>query len=404
MTLLHDAPHPFRPLARRLSMALLLSLIACAPIPKKSAIADASSTPAATSATSAPITPTAPATAESASTAVAASILPAEPTPFDLTRADIRQFIEEISAKHGLPQKEVQALLGAGVFQPRIIAAISRPAETVLQWWEYRDRLVTNERIARGAEFAREHRLRLEAVHAATGVAPEYITAILGIETNYGRTKGSWRVLDALMTLGFDYPPRSRFFRSELEQFVLLAREEKLDPRSTLGSYAGAMGAPQFMPSSYRAYAVNGSGEGSGDVRRDLFTDWDDVIGSVANYFVAHGWQRDAPVLLDVTASPATLAAVMPTLDRRNLELRETAATARARGFAIPESISNDTRVILVPAALVDRPNVRIGLRNFHVITRYNRSILYAMAVHDLATAISAQLTQPAANPAVTAR
>lgn len=395
MTLLHDASRVSRPISSRLSLALvLLALAACAPTPKKSSAPAPAIPVVATPSTTAGTASTAP-----GSPSTSAAVLPTEPVPFDLERADIRQFIEEVSTKHGVPQDELRTLLATGLFQPRIIAAISRPAETVLKWWEYSNRLVTNERITRGVEFAREHRARLEAVHAATGVAPEYITAIIGIETNYGRNKGSWRVLDALMTLGFDYPPRARFFRSELEQFVLLAREERLDPASTLGSYAGAMGAPQFMPSSYRRYAVNGLLDGAGNAQRDLFADWDDVIGSVANYFVAHGWQRDAPVLLDVDASAETLAALMPTLDRRNLELRETAAGARAQGFALPATIGDDTRVILVPAELADRPNVRVGLRNFHVITRYNRSILYAMAVHDLATAIAAQ-HEPVAAPA----
>lgn len=391
MTRPHDASRASRKVSPRLPVALLLlALVACAPTPKKSS---------APSTGTAVVVPPSAAVAASGAASVSgqsAATLPAEPAPFDLGRNDIRQFIEEVSAKHGVPQDELRSLLGTGVFQPRVIAAISRPAENVLKWWEYSNRLVTQERIARGVEFVRENRQRLEAVHAATGVAPEYITAILGIETNYGRNKGSWRVLDALMTLGFDYPPRARFFRSELEQFVLLAREERLDPNNTLGSYAGAMGAPQFMPSSYRRYAVNGLLDGAGNAQRDLFTDWDDVIGSVANYFVAHGWQRDQPALLDVAASAETLATVMPTLDRRNLDLRDTAASARARGFPLPAAIGDDTPVMLVPAELADRPNVRVGLRNFHVITRYNRSILYAMAVHDLATAIAAQLEPPA--------
>jgi membrane-bound lytic murein transglycosylase B len=343
----------------------------------------------AAAAPNAPTTPTAPAP-------------PAEPTPFDLEREDIRAFIVETSKKHGIPENEIRTLLSQGMFQPRIIAAITRPAETVLRWWEYSNRLVTAERIARGVEFSREHRARLDAAQAKTGVSPAYIAAIIGIETNYGRNKGSWRVLDALMTLGFDYPPRGRFFRSELEQFLLLVREESLDPTTTLGSYAGAMGAPQFMPSSYRRFAVNGSLDGAADPRRDLFLQWDDVIGSVANYFSVHGWERDAPVLLEAAASAETMLAVMPTLERRNLDLNQTAGGARGLGFTLPESITDDTKLILVPAELADRPNIRVGLRNFHVITRYNRSILYAMAVHDLAMAIDAELARAPA-PAVAA-
>jgi membrane-bound lytic murein transglycosylase B len=377
---------------------MLLALGACALPPKKSI------QPAA------PVTAAAPAPAPVPAPAQAApGTLPAEPTPFDLERVDIRGFIEEVSAEHGIPAAEIRALLAQGMFQPRIIAAITRPAESVLKWWQYSERLVSAERIARGVEFARQQAPRLAAAETATGVPAAYIAAIIGIETSYGRNKGSWRVLDALMTLGFDYPPRSRFFRAELAHFLLLAREESLDPLAVRGSYAGAMGAPQFMPSSYRRYAVNGSLDGAGNRRRDLFDDWDDVIGSVANYFVAHGWQRGAPVLLDVAADPAIFAALMPTLNPRNLQLDETAAGARARGLPLPAAIADDTRLILLPAELADRPNVRVGLQNFHVITRYNRSILYAMAVHDLATAIAAASVvtpvtpaAPAATPAAT--
>lgn len=374
----------------------LIALFACAaPSKKNAATPERSAVPAvATPATSTTATPVIGAPAPAA---------PVEPQPFDLGREDIRAFIEDLSKRQGIPEAEIRALLAQGMYQPRIIAAITRPAETVLRWWEYSNRLVTPERIARGVEFARLHRDRLESAHEKSGVAPAYVTAIIGIETNYGRNKGSWRVIDALMTLGFDYPPRGKFFRSELEQFLLLVREESLNPLTTLGSYAGAMGAPQFMPSSYRRFAVNGTLDGATDPRRDLFEQWDDVISSVANYFAVNGWERDAPVLLDVAATPETLATVMPTLERRNLELNETAASARAKGFAVPESVTDETRVILVPAELADRPNVRVGLRNFQVITRYNRSILYAMAVHDLAMAIETELLRsPAPTPAPT--
>ncbi len=372
-----------------LALALvLLTLGACAAPPKK--VAPAAPPAAVVVPAPPPVAPAPPAA------------LPAEPAPFDLGREDIRAFIDEVAARQGAPADELRRLLAEGTFQPRIIAAITRPAESVLKWWQYSERLVSAERIARGVEFSRSQNDRLAAVEAATGVPAAYIAAIVGIETSYGRNKGSWRVLDALMTLGFDYPPRGKFFRSELEQFLLLVREESLDPLTTLGSYAGAMGAPQFMPSSYRRYAVNGGLDGARDARRDLFNDWDDVIASVANYFVAHGWQRGAPVLLDPPADAATMAAVMPTLSPRNLELSETAAGARALGLTLPPSVTDDTRVILLPAELADRANVRIGLRNFQVITRYNRSILYAMAVHDLATAINAALAaQPTAAPAV---
>ncbi len=385
----------------------LAALTACVAPPKKNTpTSDSPSTAATTHGGASPGAQTNSTTSSSAGIQpgnTTNSAAPTEPTSFDLEREDIRTFIAETSKKHGIAESEIRALLSQGMFQPRIIAAITRPAETVLRWWEYSNRLVTPERVARGVEFSKEHRARLDAAHDKTGVSPAYIVAIIGIETNYGRNKGSWRVLDALMTLGFDYPPRGRFFRSELEQFLLLVREESLDPLTTLGSYAGAMGAPQFMPSSYRRFAVNGPLDGATDSRRDLFMQWDDVISSVANYFSVHGWERDAPVLIEGAASAETLATVMPTLERRNLDLNQTAGGARTLGFTLSESIADATPVILVPAELADRPNVRVGLRNFHVITRYNRSILYAMAIHDLAKAIETELARmPAPEGAAT--
>lgn len=314
----------------------------------------------------------------------------ATPRPFELTRPEIARFVDEVSRRHGLDAEALRTLLAQGRHQPRIIAAISRPAETVLKWWEYRARLVTAERVKRGADFWLAHQDRLAATAAKTGVDPAYVVAIIGIETNFGRNKGSWRVLDALMTLGFDYPPRQAFFLQELEQFLLLVREEKLDPLTTLGSYAGAMGAPQFMPSSYRRFATNGPLEGALDPRRDLFDSWDDVIASVANYFVAHGWRAGDPVLAEATAP----LEAWETIDRRNLRLDTTVATLSGRGIVIDGKFADDTAALLLQAELEDRPNVRVGFHNFTVITRYNRSNLYAMAVHDLAQAIMTARTR----------
>jgi membrane-bound lytic murein transglycosylase B len=318
-----------------------------------------------------------------------ADTAPAGPALFDLTRPEIQSFLDEVTLKHGLDRNTVQALLGQGLRQPRILEAISRPAERVSPWYEYRARFLTEARIRQGAEFWQEHRERLEAVEAATGVSPAYIVAIIGVETLYGRNKGSWRVIDALMTLGFDYPPRAAFFRAELEQFLLLTREERIDPATTLGSYAGAMGAPQFIPSSYRRYAVDGSNDG----QRDLFLDWNDVIASVGHYFKEHGWVRGGTVLTEATADPALMA----TLDPRNLALDTTAGALRARGVAFDTDFAAETRAILIPAELQDRPNVRVGFQNFHVITRYNRSIRYAMAVHELAQSVEALVNAPEA-------
>ena len=305
---------------------------------------------------------------------------------FDLGRAEVRQFVEKAAADEGLAPDDLYHLLAKAEPQPRIIEAMQRPAEKVLPWWDYRRRFLTPRRIREGMEFWQEHRELLERVAGERGVAPEYIVAILGVETFYGRITGNYRVLDALATLAFDYPPRATFFGKELASFLKLSREEAIDPFAARGSYAGAMGAPQFMPSSYRRYAVDGNGDG----RRDLFTTWDDVVASVANYFREHGWQPGAPVLIEAQVNGSS----PPALDPGNLELNETLDSARARGLSFESTLPGDTPVILIPAEGEHAPGVRIGFANFTTITRYNRSVRYAMAVHDLAQALLAGVSE----------
>jgi membrane-bound lytic murein transglycosylase B len=212
-------------------------------------------------------------------------------------------------------------------------------------------------------------------------VAPEYIVAIIGVETKFGRIMGRYRVLDALATLAFDYPPRSEFFRKELEEFVLLTREESLKPLDALGSYAGAMGGSQFMPSSYRKFAVDADGDG----KRDLWTNWDDVIASTANYFREHGWETGGPVLSEVDLDPEPTF----TIDTRNLKLNETVESLNALGVHTRTPMPADTPAMILSAEQKDGPAYRVGFRNFEVITRYNRSVKYAMTVNDLAEAIA---------------
>jgi membrane-bound lytic murein transglycosylase B len=305
---------------------------------------------------------------------------PPESVNIDPSRPEVQTFIERMRTAHGFSSEELAQLLGQAKTQQSILDAMSKPAERALLWYEYRARFLTEQRIAEGAQFWIEHRELLDETAVRYGVAPQYLIAILGVETSYGRITGRYRVLDALSTLAFDFPPRSSYFTSELEQFLVLTHEEPVDPLTTLGSYAGAMGAPQFMPGSLRRYAVDADTDG----KRDLWTDWADVLASVANYFRAHGWQPNGVVVTDVDIDQQHAS----NLDSRPTTLTETVASLRTKGVVFKESLPDDAPAMLIAA---DEPNeirFRVGLNNFYVITRYNRSPLYAMAVNDLANLI----------------
>jgi len=316
---------------------------------------------------------------------------PAVAPRFDLQRPEIAAFIEEVVARDGLRRRDVRRLLADAQPQPKIIEAMTRPIEKTAPWWEYRDRFVTPERINDGVQFWTEHRPALERAAAEYQVPPEYVVAILGVETHYGRNTGRYRALDALTTLAFDYPPREKFFRSELEEFLVLARENKLDARVVTGSYAGALGAPQFMPSQYRRYAV----DANTDRRRDLWNDWDDIIASVANYLREYGWTPGGPVLAETRLEPDPNFQIEP----RNLQLNETVDSLGAHGVKVELDVPGDTPAVLLSAEQRDGPSYRVGFHNFYVISRYNASARYVMAVYDLAQAL-AQRMQPSATPA----
>jgi membrane-bound lytic murein transglycosylase B len=321
--------------------------------------------------------------------AVAVALVPARadstiappPVRFDVRRPEIKTFIDEVAQRNSLSRAKLTKLLASAEPQPKIIEIMTRPAERVLAWWEYRALFVNEERIALGVQFWLDHREALERIAAERGVAPEYIVAIIGVETKYGRIMGRYRVLDALATLAFDYPSRGEYFRKELEEFVLLTREESIDPLTALGSYAGAMGGAQFMPSSYRRYAVD-SGD---DQRRDLWEDWGDVFASVANYFHEFGWEPGGAVLAEVDLDPEPTF----TIDTRNRSLNETIGSLRTQGVETRSDLPPDTPVLIVSAEQAEGPAYRVGFKNFEVITQYNRSVRYAMAVNDLAQAIA---------------
>jgi membrane-bound lytic murein transglycosylase B len=295
-------------------------------------------------------------------------------------RPDVDSYLTEVSAQHGFERAELVELFKDAEHKQNIIDAISRPAEKTKPWYEYREIFVTETRIDEGVEFWRANAAALNRAHQEFAVPPEIVVAIIGVETRYGRNAGSYRVIDALATLAFDYPPRSDFFRGELTQFLLLAREEGVNPRALLGSYAGAMGYGQFIPSSFRNYAVDFDGDG----KRDIWTNPQDAIGSVANYFRRHGWTADGHVVEPAAVTGPQADAVA----NESLNLQYTVGQLRALG----------TTVIGVPDAAeaglyrldgATGPEYWVGLHNFYVITRYNHSSMYALAVHQLGQAIA---------------
>lgn len=296
------------------------------------------------------------------------------------TRPDVRAFIDEMRDDYDFDAKQLEQLLSGAQTKQSIIDAMTRPAERTAPWFQYRSQFLTTKRIQQGVEFSQAHAARLEAI--ADEELADIVVGILGVETHYGRLTGKFRVVDALTTLAFEYPPRGEFFRGQLREFLLLSREEAVDPGSALGSYAGAMGAPQFIASSYRKYAVDADGDG----RRDLWSNWDDIIGSVANYLRAYGWRDGEPVMV-----PATLE--NPDLSQftvGKVDLNETVQSLRDKGVRFDTRQPPQAPAVLIVAQGQNGPEYRVGFQNFYVVTRYNRSLLYSMAVHDLGQAVEA--------------
>jgi membrane-bound lytic murein transglycosylase B len=304
----------------------------------------------------------------------------------DIHRDDVKGFIDEVSARDSISKHQLRKLLKAAKNQPAIIEAMERPAEKAKPWFEYRPIFLTERRIKEGTDFWLAHRQELDQASVRSGVAPEYLAAIVGVETYYGRMTGSYRVLDALSTLAFDYPARAKFFRDELEQFILLSRDLGLDPLTVKGSYAGAMGAPQFMPSNYRRYAVDANADG----RIDLWNSWSDVCASVGNYLKEHGWNAGEPVLSEAVVA----AEKTPDLDGHTLALDDTVESLQAKGVAFDSALPADAKALLIAADEPDGVHWRVGYNNFYVITRYNHSALYAMAVYELAAAVKQRILQ----------
>jgi membrane-bound lytic murein transglycosylase B len=309
----------------------------------------------------------------------------------DTHRDDVKAFVAEMADQYGFKKRVVRQWLDAAKSQPAILEAMERPAEKAKPWYEYRPIFLTERRIREGTEFWLAHRQELDRASVRSGVPPEILAAILGVETYYGRLTGSYRVIDALSTLAFDYPLRAKFFTDELAQYLLLMREMHLDPLSIKGSYAGAMGAPQFMPSNYRRFAVDADADG----RIDLWNNWSDVCASVGNYLKEHGWNEGEPVLSEATVDPAKAEE----LDGRKLALEETVGSLKAKGVLFDSSMPADAPALLIAADEVDGVHWRVGYSNFYAITRYNHSALYAMAVYELAAVLRQQVLSASPSP-----
>jgi membrane-bound lytic murein transglycosylase B len=292
----------------------------------------------------------------------------------------VESFIVEMADKHGFDRAQLEQVFRGAKFRPRIVELMDKQAKRK-PWNEYRSIFVNPVKIDAGKQFHQLHAAELKAASDRYGVPEEIIVAVIGVETHYGRQTGNFKVLEALTTLAFDYPKRAPLFRLELEHFLLLAREESLQLNAAEGSYAGAMGIAQFMPGSYRRYAVDFDGDGI----RDLFGNPADAIGSVANYLTAHGWQRNEPI-----AAPAELSGAesTPPFEAAKLSTRYSLEELQRRGVSATGAFPTTKRAIPLTLENRDGPEYWLGFDNFYVITRYNHSTYYAMAVYHLSEAI----------------
>jgi membrane-bound lytic murein transglycosylase B len=296
-------------------------------------------------------------------------------------RPEIKHFIGEMVTQHGFDRSELEDIFTKVQFQPSIIDLISTPASSIT-WNKYRARFINSQRIKSGVDFWNRHAQQLEQASQIFGIPEEIIIAIIGVETAYGASTGKHRVIDALTTLAFDFPRRADFFKSELAQYLLLTQEQNFDLFSIKGSYAGAIGIPQFMPGSYRRYAIDFDGDGIADLTGNTA----DAIGSVANYLKEYGWEAGGPIvtrahvhIMSDRHQEILLAGIEPIHSVK--KLRE--------ANIIPLERTSDERLAAL-IELKDNDNIQywLGFQNFYVITRYNRSTFYAMSVLQLAEAI----------------
>ncbi len=292
----------------------------------------------------------------------------------------VEEWILDVSDRYGISIERLEGFVVEGEKRQDIIDLMSKPAEKTLSWKEYRAIFLDQKRVEGGVEFWRDNVDVLNDVSQKTGVPPEYVTAIIGVETRYGKIMGQHRVIDALTTLAFDYPKRASFFRVELEKFFLLTEQNGFDSAALLGSYAGAMGMAQFMPSSYMAYAV----DYTGDNVIDIWHNPEDAIASVANYFEQHGWTAGGPVVSPVKVP---LGAAF----NRQLKLDQTAGALIDEGFLPWVSVNPNLPAKVFEFKGQEQSEYWMALPNFYTITRYNHSHYYAMVVYLLAQRIKTE-------------
>lgn len=298
-------------------------------------------------------------------------------------KTQLQQFVRELAAEHGFDETSLYEILDQAVYKQTVIDAISRPAEKTLRWKEYRKIFLTSNRIRNGIKFWQSNREILARAEETYGVPSSVIVAVIGVETLYGKRMGNYRVLDSLTTLAFNYPKRGTFFRTELKEFLLLVREEKHDITKLLGSYAGAMGYGQFIPSSFRKYAIDFDADGI----RDIWLNPVDAIGSVANYLNQHGWREGEPITGRARVSGDQFIALFT----KNLKPRLTVKELAIKGVTPLEQFDEGLKA--APIKLTGQHGFEywLGLNNFYVITRYNHSKLYAMAVYQLSRELALQ-------------
>jgi membrane-bound lytic murein transglycosylase B len=293
-------------------------------------------------------------------------------------RQDVNKFIDEMVSEHKMNKNTLQSLFNKTVIRQDIIGLMNRPAEKVKPWYEYKKIFLTDSRIKKGVNFWKENKDVLAYAKKVYGVPEEIIVAIIGVETFYGRITGKHRVIDALSTLAFDYPKRSTFFRKELKHYLVLCQEQKIDPLSLKGSYAGAMGFGQFMPSSYQHYAVDFDGQGI----KDIWNNTSDAIGSVANYFKQHGWKLDQPVITEVIFSSDKVA---ESIEINNRKLKPKTSLESFSKQGINSDLTKNFPEMNAALVMLEEKSARtywLGFKNFYAISRYNHSHMYSMAVY----------------------